>query len=137
MAKFAGVSELVFLGLSKAADSVGSEQTDINMRPRLGPLASLDYKPSEWRYLVVFSSVPTGGNATIKLLQDGALIASEAVALNGNATISNRRSVPVSAVSGEAQLSVEIEITTGSNAGVVATVHSVLSVEQPLAISGC
>jgi hypothetical protein len=137
MAKLAGVSELNFGALAVAADSVAETETDTNMRPRLGPVASLEFKPTEWRYLVVFDQAPTQGDGTVKLYADGTLIASEAVAFNGNKTISNRVSVPVSAVSGEARLSVAMDVSTAADAGRVAEVQSILAVEQPLLISGC
>lgn len=137
MAKLAGVSELNFGRTSVAADAVAETGTDTNMQPRLGPVASLDYKPTEWRYLIVFDQAPIQGDGTVKLLADGAVVASEAVAFNGNKTISNRLSVPVSAVTGEARLSVALEVTTAADAGRTAEVQSVLAVEQPLMIAGC
>lgn len=137
MSKFAGVSELMFPAMPVNMAAVAQTQTDANMRPRLGPLAVLDYKPTEWRYLLRLSSAPTQGSATVKLFADDALIASDVVALNGNSTISNRMAVNVANVAGESRLSVAVDVTAAANAGITATLDSVVSVEQPVVLSGC
>jgi hypothetical protein len=137
MAKFAGISELTFHPLAVVMDAVAETQTDVNMRPKLGPLATLDYKPTEWRYLLELSATPTQGSATITLYSDGAVVASETVALSGNQTISNRTQVAVSAIAGESRFSVGVDVTSAADAGITATLHSVVSVEQPTVLSGC
>ena len=137
MPKFAGISELTFYPLNVNMAAVAATEHNINMRPRLGSLAILDYTPTEWRYLLALSAAPTTGNVTIALKSDGAVVASEVVALSGNSTISNRLQVPVSAIAGEARLSCEVDVTAAADAGITGVFHSVVSVEQPVTLTGC
>ena len=137
MAKFTGISELNFYGMAVDMAAVGETQTDVNMRPRLGPLASLDYAPTSWRYLLALSAAATQGSVTIELLADTVVVSSQTIALNGNSTISNRVDVPVSAVSGAARLSVNVSVTGAGQSGLTGIINSVVSVEQPLVFTGC
>ena len=118
-------------------DTVAETQTHENLRPRLGPLSQLSYKLAEWRYRVKLSATPTTGNVTIKLVNGTTVIRSESFSLNGISEFSNRVNVDVSPVTGEAELSVLVDVTASADAGTTATVDSVLSVDVPMTVIGC
>lgn len=117
--------------------TVAATETPENIKPNLGNLASLDYKPTEWRYLLRLSAAPTQGSATIKLKAGTVVIASETVSLNGITTASNRRMIALSGVKGEDRLSVEVDVTAAADAGITGTIDSTLSIDHPVVSAGC
>lgn len=138
MTTLAGKSQFVFEPkMSVAADAVAATDTPENLRPTLGPLAQLSYKPASWAYLVRFSATPTQGAADIKLMAGATVIRSDSVSFNGNSLISGAVAVDLSQVAGETPLRVEIDVTSAADAAITATVDSTVSVEQPVVVSGC
>jgi hypothetical protein len=118
-------------------DAVANTLTPENMRPTLGYLSQLTFKPTEWRYLVRLSAAPSQGSLTIVLYAGGEIVRSETVALNGLTIISNRVGVSLANVSGETQLHVQANVTVAANSGITATVDSIVAVDQPLVLIGC
>lgn len=138
MSALAGKAVLPFEPKMKALmDAIGVTDTPQNLRPNLGPLSLLKYKPSRWRYLLRLSAAPTVGSVEIKLLSGTTVIRSEAFSLVGATTLSNNVAVDLSQVSGESDLSVRVDVTAAADAGITATLDSVVDVEQPLTIAGC
>ncbi|WP_375191231.1 hypothetical protein [Marinobacter sp.] len=123
--------------MATSLDAIGQTATPENMRPKLGPLANVQYKPCMWRYLVRLSAAPTTGAVNIKLMAGETVIRSEALAINGVTVISNKSPVDMSQVAGETDLRVELDVTAAADAGISATVDSYIEVEQPLFQIGC
>lgn len=138
MTAIAGKSVLPFEPkMNVAMDAIAATDTPENLRPTLGPLSQLTYKPTTWAYLVRLSANPTIGTAEVKLLAGATVIRTDSYALNGVASLSNRVSVDLSQVSGEQPLNVQINVTAAADAGITATVDSVVDVETPVSVTGC
>ncbi|WP_300499027.1 hypothetical protein [Marinobacter sp.] len=123
--------------MSVAMDATGQTGTPENFQPDLGPLANMKYKRTSWRYLVRLSSAPTTGDANIELLAGGTVIKSVAVSLSGATVISANTKVDLSAVAGETPIICRVDVTGAADAGIKATVDSVVDVESPLITGGC
>jgi hypothetical protein len=138
MSALVGKAELNFEPkMAVALDAVAKTATPDNMRPELGYLSQLTFKPTEWRYLVRLSAAPTAGSVAITLYAGGEIIRSEVVSLNGVTVISNRVKVSLANVSGEVPLSVEVDVTSAADTGITATIDSIVAVDQPLTLIGC
>lgn len=138
MSVLAGITSLCFEPkMGVLLDAIAVTGTPENLRPRMGPLANLTYKPANWRYMVRLSAAPTSGSVTIRLLAGETVIQTKTQAISGLTEISDRRPVDLSAVAGEAELRVELDVTVAANAGITATLDSYVDVEQPLTITGC
>ena len=137
MSKFAGVSELNAGRMTAALDATGTTITPEPLRPKLGPLAALDYTPVEFRYHAALSSAPSQGSVTVRLKADGTTIREETVDLNGVSELGNSIQVSLAGVDGAARLATEIEVTAAADSGITAELQSVIAVEQPVVISGC
>lgn len=93
---------------------------------KLGVLQAIQYKTAVFKAMAV-----TDGAVTVRL-KEGANVVSTMV-LTGNA--SNSVDVDLGGISGAAQLTVEVEVTTvGTGTG---DVYAFLDVEQPLQVSTC
>lgn len=138
MSIVAGKSRIAFEPkMSVAMDAVAIHGTPQALRPTLGPLANVRYKPTRWVYLAQLSAVPTQGEADIKLMAGQTVIASQTVTLNGVSTFSLETAVDMSQVAGETQLRVEVDVTAAADAGITATLDSFVDIEQPLTQYGC
>jgi len=138
MSTFAGKLQLAFEPkMAVLMDSVAVTATPENMRPSLGPVASLAYKPSRLHYLLRLSAPPTTGAATLILKASDVVVATRTLAITGATVISEAVSIDVSQVSGEAELRIEVDVSSAADSGIFATVDAFISVDQPLIISGC
>lgn len=111
--------------------SVGGNtwQTPVALRPVLGPLAYLTYKPAE---LAVWLSGGSG-TVTVEVLHGASVLNSQQFNLaNGNG---GKIPLDLTGVSGTSLLSVKL--TADTAAGAATKVAAMLYVENPLSISGC
>ena len=123
--------------MSVAMDSTGVTRTPVALRPSLGPLAMLAYKPSRVKALVKLSSAPTTGTAVFVLYAGETQILAASMSINGVTEIAIDSGVDLSSVAGEAELSVGIDVASAADAGITAEVTGYLDVEQPVAQTGC
>ena len=65
------------------------------------------------------------------------VVATRTLAITGATVISEAVSIDVSQVSGEAELRIEVDVSSAADSGITATVDAFISVDQPLIISGC
>lgn len=118
-------------------DTVAQTDTPENMRPTLGALSQLTYKPTTWRYMVKMSAAASQGTAEITLLAGATVIRTDTYQLSGLFTFSNQVPVDLSQVQGEQPLSTRVNVTAAADAEITATVDSVVDVETPLSVTGC
>lgn len=138
MTTVAAKSNLVFEPkMSVALDATGQTETPAEFCPDLGQLANLRYKRTSWRYLMRLSAAPTTGMAKVELVAGATVIKSVTVALSGVTQVSGNTAVDLSAVAGETPLVCRVDVTGAADAGITATVDSVVDVESPLIASSC
>ncbi len=138
MSIVAGKSVLPFEAkMAVLLDAVATNDTPKVLRPTLGPLAQLQYKPCRFKYLVRLSSAPTSGAANIELVAGETVVFSQSVSLNGLTEIANDVAVDLSQVAGETELKTRVDVTATADAGITAEVDSALAVETPVSVTGC
>ena len=123
--------------LAVVMDATGTTATPAALAAKLGPLSQLNYKPSTFGYVLRLSSAPTTGTADVRLMAGATEVASFTISLSGATLMSDSAAVDLSAVSGDAVITAEIEVTAAADAGITGTLDTQLDVEQPLIISGC
>jgi len=123
--------------MSVVMDAAGVTRTPLALRPSLGPLAMLAYKPARVKALVKLSSAPTTGTVQFELYANDAAIMTRSMSINGVTEIAIDQAIDLSAVAGEAELSTGLNVTAAADAGITAEVTAYLDVEQPVAQTGC
>jgi len=118
-------------------DATGTTVTPEGVRPTLGYLANLQYKPASFGFLLRLSSAPTVGAATVELVAAGVVIKTITLNIIGQTEISSVGGVILSAVTGEADISARVVVGTAADSGITATLDAVLYVDVPLTVSGC
>ena len=119
------------------ADAVGTTATPDSLAGELGPLSVLTYKPAKFQYLVRLSAAPTVGSLTVRLKAGATVIRSEVIPLNGVTVVGNSVGVSLAEVAGETPLTVEADITAAADAGITGTLDAFVSIDQPVALTGC
>ncbi|MDX1800398.1 MAG: hypothetical protein R3303_05660 [Marinobacter sp.] len=138
MSVFAGKTLFYFepkMAVNLAA--VAQTETPTQMQIGLGPLSQLSYKPATFRYLIRLSAATAAGAATLELKAGGTVLKSIPVDLTTATVIEGQAGITLAGVAGEAELSVNLNVTTAADAGTTATVDTVLAVEQPTVVTGC
>jgi hypothetical protein len=135
----AAVNTLHFGGRSNVDMTlVQSNPTVDVMRPRLGPLWAVQFKNSVFKYTVRLSGgAVTQGAGNIKLMAGNTEISSSLVNFNGQTEINGAVAVDLSQISGEALLTIDMEVTSAANAGITAEITGFVVIELPVTISGC
>ncbi|MFL1484895.1 hypothetical protein [Marinobacter sp. LN3S78] len=123
--------------MAVALDATGETRTPDILRPSLGSLAVLQYKPAKLAFHMILSDEPTSGAATVKVYAGESELATVAVTLEGNSVISGSTDIDLSTVRGQTALSVSVDVTGAADAGITATLDAVLGVDLPVVQSGC
>lgn len=138
MATYTGKTRIGFLPrMAVAMDATGVTLTPDALKATLGPLAALDYKPTRLKAYVTLSSAPTTGAAKVVLYNGASEIKSVSLSITGVTEIAVDAGVDLSAVSGDGELSVGVDVTAAADAGITAEMTAYLDIEQPVAQTGC
>lgn len=118
-------------------DEAGETKTPEVLRPTLGTLAALSYKPTRFAFNVRLSGAPTTGTATVRLYAGAGVVASASVGIVGVTEVGGVIDVDLSEVAGETKLAAALEVNAAADVGITATVDAVLDVDLPITQSGC
>lgn len=134
-------SELTFCLISAAGDQTGTAvaATPDGMMPTLGALSLLRWKPTSWGVAVSASAETATGSVTVRLFAGDEEVANMQLSMAGpgQRVASSSRSVDLAQALGDTPLSVQLDVSEATDAGVTLTVQSRLEIHQLAAASGC
>jgi len=122
--------------MTAAADVIGTTATAETLRPTLGPVSALAYKPATLTYNVKWSQQPTTGAATVRLVAGSATLYEKAISVVNVSEYGQNAPIDLGGVTGQEPIRVELEMTQAADAGITATIDAALYVETPLTIAG-
>ena len=124
--------------LKVAGDATGSNVARVPsaMAARLGAMALPRWKPATFAVAVQPSASSAAGEITAHLKAGGSTLKSITLDVSGAALVASSVDVDLSAVQGDTELTVQIDVGTATDAAVVLDVYSRLEV-RAIPAGGC
>ena len=118
-------------------DVAGVTRTPTPLRPTLGTLSVLRYKPCRVAFWVKYSAQPTTGSASLNLYAGEEVIASASLDVVGAIASGGAFDVDLSSIAGETKLSVGYDVDGVGDDNITVEVDAYLDIDLPIMQSGC
>jgi len=139
MAQISSKTQLKFEpNMSVIADATGTTTNKNAWGARLGKIALWNEKTAFVQYMVRLNQTSTAGEAVIRLTDTVNTYFQKTLDLSsGEVEFHGRTETNLQGVEGQANLRLQVEITTAADASTTLVVDGVLDIESPLIVVGC